>query len=320
MDAEITSPVSATGPLKSPISLKTTAKVAEPDCEALYQSLVMSPEEAASKRMSWASRLSPPTLPPRAASTGSPSAACSTSALVDIPERPHSAVDVRPWSRQWDMGVKPVLASENTSHTSSPFPKTPVSSDSSQADASESSVHVSPASQSESGLAAQSPSTSPSKPSWLPAGNQGLQSPPISAPLRAVTSTLNNHSESERARSGWNHVSTSRRVPFGFRRSLAICQNSNSTNSYIDAGGKAVRDPSHALPPKPRKRPSVLTLSSVPFIDRYETSSSARSLPSESSQSKPSWARPLHLVCLCRPRILQRQIALIIFPVSLFRN
>ena len=298
MDTEITSPVSAIVPLKSPISLKTTAKDAELDYEALYQSLIMSPEEAALKRMSWASRLSPPTLPPRAASTGSPSAGCSTSALVDIPERPHSAVDVRPWSRQWDMGVKPVLASENTSHTSSPFPKTPASSGSSQADASESSLHVSPASQSASGPVALSPSTSTSKSSWLPAGNQCPQSPPISTPLRGVTSTLNNHSEPERARSRWNHVSTSRKVPFGFRRSLVICQISNSTDSYVDAGGKADRDPSHAVAPKPRKRPSVLTLSSVPLIDRYETPSSARSLSSESSQPKPSWARPLHLVCL----------------------
>jgi hypothetical protein len=321
MDTEITSPVSAIVPLKSPISLKTTGKDAELDYEALYQSLVMSPEEAALKRMSWASRLSPPTLPPRAASTDSPSAGCSTSALVDIPERPHSAVDVRSWSRQWDMGAKPLLASENTSHTSSPFPKTPVSSDSSQADASESSVHVSPASQSTSGLAAQSPSTSTSKSSWHPAGNQSPQSPPISTPLRGVTSTLNNHSEPERARSRWNCVSTSRKVPFGFRRSLVICQLSNSTDSYADAGGKADRDPSHAVAPKPRKRPSVLTLSSVPFLGRYEIPSSARSLSSESSQSKPSWVRPLHLVCLFMfTVILQHQIALIIFPVSLFRN
>jgi hypothetical protein len=224
VDTEITSHVGAIVPLKSPISLKTTAKVAELDYEVLYQSLAMSPEEAASKRMSWASHLSPPTLPRRAASTGGPSAGCSTSALVDIPERPHSAVDVHRCSSQWDMGIKPVLASENTSHTSSPFPKTPVSSDSSQADASESSVHVSPASQSVSGLAAQSPSTSTSNSSCPPAGNQCPQSPPSSTPLRGVTSTLNNHSEPERARSRWNHVPTSRKVPFGFRRSLVICQ------------------------------------------------------------------------------------------------
>jgi hypothetical protein len=221
IDTGITSPASATVPLKSPISLKTTAKVAGLDYEALYQSLVMSPEEAASKRMSWVSCLSPPTLPARAASTGNPSAACSTSALV--PERPHSAIDVRPWSRQWDLAIRPVLASENTSHTSSPLPETPVSSDSSQADASESSVHKSPASQSASGLAARSPSTSTSKSSWLPASNQWTQSAPVSAPLGGVTSTPDSHSESERARSKWNHVSTSRKVPFGFRRSLVVC-------------------------------------------------------------------------------------------------
>ena len=314
MDTEITSPVV---PLKSPISLKTQAEVEELDYEALYQSLVMSPEEAALKRISWASRLSPPTLPPRAASTGSPSAACSTSALVNIPERPHSAVEVRPWSRQWDMGVKPVLASENTSHTSSPFPKTPVSSDSSQADVSESSVHVSPASQSASGLAARSPSTSTSKSSWLPAGNQWPQPPPFSAPLRGVTSTLNNHSESEQARSRWNRVSTSRKVPFGFRRSLVIYQISDSTDSHVDAGGKADRDPSHAVAPKPRKRPSVLTLSSISSIDRYETPSSAQSLSSESSQSKPSWARPLHLVCLCLLVLLAPDHADNIFSLAL---
>jgi hypothetical protein len=73
---------------------------------------------------------------------------------------------------------------------------------------------------------------------------------------------------------------------------------SNSTDMYVDIGGKADRDPSHAVTPKPRKRPSVLTLNPVPFIDRYETPSSARSFSSESSQSKPSWARPLHLVRL----------------------
>lgn len=45
-----------------------------------------------------------------------------------------------------------------------------------------------------------------------------------------------------------------------------------------------------------RKRPSVLSLTPVSPIQRFETPDSARSFSSESSQSKPSWARPLHLV------------------------
>jgi hypothetical protein len=225
MDAEISSPLSATVPLQSPVSLQTTPEVAGLDYEALYQSLVMSPEEAASKRMSWASRPSPPPQPPRAASTDSSSAACSTSALVDIPERPHTAVDVLPWSRQRDLPITPILESGYTSHTSSPPPETPISSGSSRAGASASSVHVSPDSQSASlaDLATQSPSSSTSRRSWRPPGNQWPQSAPISAPLREVTSTLNNHSEVVPARSQWDHVSTSRKVPFGFRRSLVVC-------------------------------------------------------------------------------------------------
>jgi hypothetical protein len=46
----------------------------------------------------------------------------------------------------------------------------------------------------------------------------------------------------------------------------------------------------------PRKRPSVLALIPVSSTDRFEAPGSARSFSSESSQSKPSWARPLHLV------------------------
>jgi hypothetical protein len=137
MDAKMSSP-HATGPLSSPISLKTTEEVEEPDYDALYQCLVMSPEEAAAKRMSWASRPSPSALLRKAAS-----ASCSTSALVDIPERPHSAVDVLPWSRQWDLQVTPVSVSENNSRTSSPFLETPLSSSSSQANPSVLSVYVS---------------------------------------------------------------------------------------------------------------------------------------------------------------------------------
>lgn len=46
----------------------------------------------------------------------------------------------------------------------------------------------------------------------------------------------------------------------------------------------------------PRKRPSILSLTPVASTDRFEAPGSARSFSSESSQSKPSWARPLHLV------------------------
>lgn len=46
----------------------------------------------------------------------------------------------------------------------------------------------------------------------------------------------------------------------------------------------------------PRKRPSILSLTPVASTDRFETPGSARSCSSESSQPKPSWARPLRLV------------------------
>jgi hypothetical protein len=216
MGAKMASP-RATGPLSSPISLKATSEVGEFDYEALYQCLVMSPEEAASKRMSWASRPFPPTLPPRAASAG-----CSTTALVDMPERPHSAVDVPPGSRQWDSRVTPVPVSGHTSRTSSPLLETPLSSGSSQADRSVPSVHVSPVSLPVSGTVAHSPSTSTPKPSWLTAGNISPQSAPIAAPSSEVTSALNGRSEAEPTTSRWSHVSTSRRVPFGFRHSMVV--------------------------------------------------------------------------------------------------
>jgi len=66
---------------------------------------------------------------------------------------------------------------------------------------------------------------------------------------------------------------------------------------HIDTGEKADRDLLQEVAPRHRKRPSALTLPTVPLIDQYETPSSAHSFSSESSQSKPSWARPLHLVC-----------------------
>ena len=216
MGAKMASP-RATGPLSSPISLKPTSEAGEFDYEALYQCLVMSPEEAASKRMSWASRSSPATLPPRATSAG-----CSTSALVDIPERPHSAVDVSPESRQWDLRVTPVPVSEYTSRTSSPLLETPLSSGSSQADRSVPSVDVSPVSLPVSGPVTHSPSTSTPKPSWPTAGTISPQSAPISAPSSEVISALNDRSGMEPTTSRWGHVSTSRRVPFGFRHSMMV--------------------------------------------------------------------------------------------------
>ncbi|KAI0005910.1 hypothetical protein BJV74DRAFT_5296 [Russula compacta] len=224
MDTIITSPPRVTVSLRSPISLKTTSKVGEFDYEALYQSLVMSPEEAASKRMSWASRSFLRTLPTRAASAGSSSAARSTSVLADIPERPQSTVEMPPWLRQWDLRVTPLLVSD-ASRTSSPLLETPMSSASSQAAASVPFVHASPVSLSTPSPSAHSLSTSTSKHSGPPVGKDDLlpQSAPVPAPSREETTTLNDCSITEPARSKWDHVSTSRRVPFGFRHSLVVC-------------------------------------------------------------------------------------------------
>ena len=140
MDTKMSSPYT-TGPLSSPISLKPTEDFGEPDYDALYQSLEMSPEAAAAKRMSWASRPSPSSPSTRAAS-----ASCSTSALVDTLERPHSAVDVLPWSRQWDLQITTASVSENNSRTSSPLLRTLLSSSSSQVYPLMPSVNVSPVS------------------------------------------------------------------------------------------------------------------------------------------------------------------------------
>jgi hypothetical protein len=217
MDAKMSSP-RATGPLSSPISLKTTEEVGEPDYDSLYQCRVMSPEEAAAKRMSWASRPSPSILSRRAAS-----ASCSTSALVDIPERPHSAVDVLPLSRRWDLQVTSVSVSENNSPTSSPLLETPLSSSSSQADPSVPSVYVSPVSLLLSGIVTHSSSTPTRKPAQHYDDNISPQSAPSPAFPRKATSTLNDRSEVEPTRSKWGRVSSSRRVPFGFRHSMAVC-------------------------------------------------------------------------------------------------
>jgi hypothetical protein len=223
MDAKMSSPL-ATGPLSSPISLKVTEEVEEPDYDALYQCLVMSPEEAAAKRMSWASRPSPSILSRRAASAN-----CSTSALVDIPERPHSAVDLLPRPRQWDLQVTPVSVSESNSRTSSPFLETPLSSSSSQANPSIPCVHVSSVSLFLSDIVSHSSSTR--KPSRHHTDNLSPQSAPSSAPPGKVTSTLDDRSEVEPSGSTWSHVSTSRRVPFGFRHSMVVCfLCSNSTD------------------------------------------------------------------------------------------
>ena len=216
MNAKMTSS-HATGSLSSPISLRPIEDIEQPDYDALYQCLVMSPEEAAAKRMSWASRPSPSTSSMRAAS-----ASCSTSPLVDIPERPHSAVDVLPWSRQWDLQATPVSVSENNSRTSSPLRRAVLSSSSNQANPSVPSVYVSSVSLLLSGIVAHSSSTSTRKPSQHHADIISPQSPPNSAPPGKVTSTLYDRSEVEPSRNKWSRVSTSRRVPFGFRHSMVV--------------------------------------------------------------------------------------------------
>jgi hypothetical protein len=209
VDIKATSAHSASASEHSPLSPRATAEAGEFDYEALYQSLVMSPEEAASKRMSWASRSSLP----KASSMGTLSAPGSTVVSADALRRSHSAVDL-PRSH-----VAPPLLSENTSRTSSPLLETPVSSGSSQGDASTQPIQVrtSPAPLSATSLVA---STSPlisSKHPRLPAEKMPLQSSPIAGPSREVTNLLNGP-----ARSKWNSVSASRKVPFGFRNSITV--------------------------------------------------------------------------------------------------
>jgi hypothetical protein len=222
-DTHITSPLSPAIALQSPISLRKSLEEEEFDYEALYQSLIMSPKEVASKRVSSASLPSPRGLPSRTASTHSPRR--STSAPVDIPSCPHSTVDGLPWSCHRDLGVTPVLLSEYTTRSSSPLPETPpIFSSPSEADASAPSVNRSPVSLSGLGLVAPaSPSASLSNYSRLSA----IQSPPRSAsipgPSSVVSSSLNGRREPEPIKGEWNRVSTSRKVPFGFRSSL-VCQ------------------------------------------------------------------------------------------------
>ncbi|KAI0256571.1 hypothetical protein BJV78DRAFT_290194 [Lactifluus subvellereus] len=222
-DINATSPLHPTITPPYPISKETTSGDEEFDYEALYQSLIMSPEEVASNRMSSPSPLSPRSLPPRAASTGSHSLLRSTCAPVDIPERPHSTVDILPRSRHQDLGITPVLLSEYTSRTSSPLLETPISSSPSQADASARSVNASPVSLSASGLVAHtSPSTSSSKHARLSMGKSPPQPAPVAGPSRGAF-TLNDRSESGSVGSKWNHISMSKKVPFGFRNS-SVCQ------------------------------------------------------------------------------------------------
>ena len=220
VDIEATSTHSASVSEHSPVSPGATAEVREFDYEALYQSLVMSPEEAASKRMSWASRSSPP----RASSLGTLSVPGSTVVHADAPRRSHSAIDLPPWSRHQQSHVVPTLLSEYTSRTSSPLIETPVFSGSSQADASTESIQLrtSPAPLSTTSLVARTPPLTPSKHPRLPAEKLPSQSSPIAGPSEEVKPLLNDRYELEPVRSVWNSVSTSRKVPFGFRNSITV--------------------------------------------------------------------------------------------------
>ena len=195
----------------SPISPGETAEATEFDYEALYQSLVMSPEEAASKRMSWVSRSSPP----RASPVGTLSVPAPTVMHTDALGRSHSAVDL---SRS---NVAPPLLSDNTSRTSSPLLETPESSGSSQADASTQSIQVCTSSTPDSTTSPVASTSSLISPKLTrpPAEKLPLRSLPIAGPSGEVKSLLN---DLEPAKSMWNSVSTSRKVPFGFRNSITV--------------------------------------------------------------------------------------------------
>jgi hypothetical protein len=224
VDILATSPLRPKITLQSPITIETTVDDEEFDYEALYQLLIMSPKEVESKRISSASLPSPRSLPSRTISTGSHSSRRSSSAPVNIPERANSTVDKPPWSRHRDLAIAPVLLSENTSRTSSPILETPMSSSPVQADdASALSVNASPVSLPASGLGAHpSLSTPSSKHSRRPAVQSPLGSASIAGPSSGSTFTLNGRYESEPVKSKWNRISTSKKVPFGFRNSL-VC-------------------------------------------------------------------------------------------------
>jgi hypothetical protein len=219
VDIKATSTHSTSVSENSPVFLGTTEEVREFDYEALYQSLVMSPEEAASKHMSWAS-CSSPSRPSTLSLPGS------TVVHVDVLRRSHSSVDLL------RLPVAPALSSEYNSHTSSPLPETPVSSasGSSQANASTQSIRVRTTSfpLSTTGLVA---STSPLISPRLPAEKAPPQSPPVAGPSREVKTPLNGRHEPEPAASVWNSVSTSRKVPFGFRNSIIVRQSPLSSGN-----------------------------------------------------------------------------------------
>ena len=213
VDIKVTPTHSTSVSEHSPASLGTTVEVREFDYEALYQSLVMSPEEAASKHISWASCSSPP----RASSVGTLSLPGSMVVHADALRRSHSSVDLL------RLRVAPALLSEHTSRTSSPLLEIPVSpaSGSSQASTHSQSIQVrtSPSPLSTTGLVT---SASPLTSSPLPTEKLPPQSPPIAGPSWEVKSPLNDRYEPEPARSVWNSVSTSRKVPFGFRNSITV--------------------------------------------------------------------------------------------------
>ena len=196
----------------SPVSLGTTVEVKEFDYEALYQSLAMSPEETASKRMSW----TPCSSSPGPSTLSLPGHKI---AHANVLRRSHSSIDLL------RLPVAPDLLSEYNSHTSSPLPETPVSCDSSssQANASTRPIQVRTTFPpfSTTGLDAR---TSPLIPTRLPVGKSLPRSLPIAGPFGEVKTLLNDRYEPEPAVSVWNSVSTSRKVPFGFRYSITVRQ------------------------------------------------------------------------------------------------
>ncbi|KAI0273502.1 hypothetical protein BC834DRAFT_211949 [Gloeopeniophorella convolvens] len=286
LDVEVASQSDADAPalLGSPISLQGSAEVGDFDYEALYQSLVMSPEEAASKRMSWVSRPSSQSPAPRSPAMENPLAQRASPVLVDSLERPYSALEMG--SRPIRRGSRPtsVLFSEYNSRTSSPLSETPLSSSSPNGSVapalSRIASPVSPrpgAPHSAIDLRATSPpsASSPSLVSRVSVPNFA----PVAGPSRVVEAVSSIHREPEYARKRWDDVSVSKKVPFGFRNSIT-----------------SERGRPNGVAPAGRKRPSVLTsLPSHSAIGRYKTPESAHSFSSESSQSKPDWAKPLHL-------------------------
>ena len=182
------------------VSPGVTTEVREFDYQAWHQSLVMSPEGAASKHMSRASRSSMK----RASSLGTPSVPSSTTVPPDELRHTKSTVDLPPCLHHLESHVAPALMSEYTSHTSSP------SSGSGRAGASASAQpsHTSPL-------------TSSNYPR-LPAEKISPQSSAITGPSGEVKSLLNHRYEPEHTGCIWNSLSTSRKVPFGFRNSITV--------------------------------------------------------------------------------------------------